>query len=110
MQDAGVVMKVLARIPRLPANGVSAALGAAMHRPAVHDEAQAAPAPVVESPGRRPRGGFPATSTLLLVTIAAVAWLMAGWNDSLRLARSRRPERLASQPPKAAAPTSPVSP
>lgn len=105
-----MVMKVLARIPRLPADGVSAALGHAMRQPAALDEPGAAPASVVESQGRRPRGGFPATSTLLLVAIAVVAWLMAGWNDSLRLARSRRPERLASQPPKAAAPTDPVSP
>jgi hypothetical protein len=30
--------------------------------------------------------------------VAAVVWSLAAWNDSVRLARQQRPERLAARP------------
>lgn len=101
-------MKVLARFPLLPAAAGPDGAVCAEERPAAAGQATLHPAPVVE-PQRRPRRGFPASSTMVLATLAAVAWMLAVWNDSLRLARSRRPERLASQPP-AATPLDTIKP
>jgi hypothetical protein len=101
-------MKVLARIPLLPAVAGPDGAARAEERPAAARQATLHPAPVAE-PKRWPRRAFPASSTMVLVTLAAVVWMLAVWNDSLRMARSRRPERLASQPP-AAAPFDTIKP
>lgn len=103
----GVEMKVLARIPLVQAAaGPEAAVRA--ERRTAPDEAVVARGATAAGPshGRR---SFPAGSTLVLATLAAVAWMLAAWNDALRLARSRRPDRLASQP-RAAAPLDTIKP
>jgi hypothetical protein len=41
---------------------------------------------------------FPGLSVVLLAVVAAVVWSLAAWNDSVRLARQQRPERLAARP------------
>lgn len=48
--------------------------------------------------GRR-RPPFPARSIATLAVIAAIAWTLATWHEQERLARQRRPDRLAVQPP-----------
>ena len=103
-------MKVLARIPLLQAAAEPDGPARAEERPAVAESAVIRPAPGFEPELRRRRHGFPAASTMLLTSLAVVAWILAVWNDSLRLARSRRPERMASQPPSAAAPLDTIKP
>ena len=48
--------------------------------------------------GRR-RPQFPTGSIAGLMAWAAVAWALATWHEQDRLARQRRPDRLAAQPP-----------
>jgi len=50
---------------------------------------------------RAMRPSFPWKSVLTLATVAAVGWGLATWHEQHRLARQRRPARLASEPPSA---------
>ena len=45
-----------------------------------------------------PKAPFPWASVAALVAFAAVAWSLANWNDSHRLARQQSEERLADRP------------
>lgn len=60
------------------------------------------PACLARSPARGGRQSFPGWSVAGLALIAAVAWTLASWHEQERLARQRRPERLARQPPSTA--------
>jgi hypothetical protein len=102
-------MKVLARIPLVQTAAGPEGPARVGDHPATIGKADVRPATAVEA-GRRPqRRSFPAGSTTVLATLAALAWMLAAWNDSLRLARSHRPDRLASQPP-ATAPLTTIKP
>ena len=75
-------METIARIPDLT--------------PATEASVAAAVAPVRD---RIPPSSFPWRSVLALATIAALGWGLATWHEQDRLARQRRPARLASEPP-----------
>jgi hypothetical protein len=92
----GEVMETIARIPHLA--------------PAATEEPTAAPEPAVVRSGipvgaGRRRPPFPAWSVATLAVIAAIAWILATWHEQERLARQRRPARLALEPPATAAET-----
>ena len=83
-------METIARIPHL-----AQALPAEPARP---------PEQSASRPGLRPGAGrrrppFPAWSVATLAVIAGIAWTLATWHEQERLARQRRPARLALQPP-----------
>jgi len=83
--------EAIARIPNLapvPAEGPAAPL-----------EQAAAPRAVLAAGAGRRRPPFPTWSVASLAVIAAIAWTLATWHEQARLARQRRPERLALQPP-----------
>jgi hypothetical protein len=82
-------MDIIARFPRLPP---------------VDHEAVAMPCTPVQRPAPRPRPTFPTMSVAALSAVAAVAWSLAAWHESVRLASQQRPERLALQPTSAAQP------
>jgi hypothetical protein len=87
----GEAMETIARIPNLapvPAEGPAAPLE---HAAATH-------AVIPVGAGRR-RPPFPTWSVASLAVIAAIAWTLATWHEQARLARQRRPDRLALQPP-----------
>lgn len=72
------------------------------HIPDLTDPRPAPPA-AAAPPRARPtaQGGrqpFPAWSVAALAIVAAVVWVLASWHEQERLARQRRPERLARQP------------
>jgi hypothetical protein len=99
----GEAMETIARIPRL-------ALAAAAQPTAAPEEVAPPPQPVVVRPGLpvgagRRRPPFPAWSIATLTVIAAIAWTLATWHEQERLARQRRPARLALQPPATAVET-----
>lgn len=84
-------METIARIPNLApvtAEGPAAAV----------DRAAPARAVIPAGAGRR-RRPFPTRSVATLTVIAAIAWTLATWHEQERLARQRRPDRLAVQPP-----------
>jgi len=84
-------METIARIPNLapvPAEG-----------PAAPREQAAAPHAVIPTGAGRRRPSFPTWSVASLAVIAAIAWTLATWHEQERLARQRRPDRLALQPP-----------
>lgn len=84
-------METIARIPNLapvPAEGPAAPLGQA-----------AAPQAGIPLNAVRRRPPFPTWSVATLAVIAAIAWTLATWHEQERLARQRRPDRLAVQPP-----------
>ena len=83
-------METIARIPHLA--------------PAANEEPTAPAEPAVVRSGipvdvGRRRPPFPAWSVATLAVIAAIAWTLATWHEQERLARQRRPARLALQPP-----------
>lgn len=84
-------METIARIPDLgpsvPAEPAAATEQAPVGRPVIAPGA-----------GRR-RPPFPVWSVATLAVIAAIAWTLATWHEQERLARQRRPDRLAVQPP-----------
>ncbi|MFM8952292.1 MAG: hypothetical protein ACKOOF_04420 [Planctomycetaceae bacterium] len=82
-------MDIIARFPRL--------------RP-LDDEATARPCAPAQRPAPRPRQPFPTVSVAALAVVAAVAWSLAAWHESVRFASQQRPERLALEPPSAALP------
>ena len=89
-------METIARIPHLA--------------PAATEAPTAAPAPAVFRSGipvgaGRRRLPFPAWSVATLAVIAAIAWTLATWHEQERLARQRRPARLALEPPATAVET-----
>jgi len=95
-------MDIIARFPRLPplddvAQGASRPES---HRPPP-GVATPRPQPMQPTAGRR-RPTFPTASVALLATVAAVAWSLAVWHESVRFASQQRPDRLALQPPSGA--------
>lgn len=82
-------MDIIARFPRLP--------------PLDH-EAVALPYTPAQRASPRPRPTFPTMSVAALAAVAAVAWSLAAWHESVRLASQQRPERLALEPPSTALP------
>lgn len=89
-------METIARIPHLA--------------PAVTEEPTAPAEPAVVRSGipvgaGRRRPPFPAWSVATLAVIAAIAWTLATWHEQERLARQRRPARLALEPPATAVET-----
>ena len=89
-------METIARIPHLA--------------PAATEEPTAAPEPAVVRSGipvgaGRRRPPFPSWSVATLAVIAAIAWTLATWHEQERLARQRRPARLALEPPATAVET-----
>ena len=96
-------METIARIPRL-------ATAAAAQPTAAHEEVAPPPQPAVVRSGipvfaGRRRQPFPAWSITTLAVIAAIAWTLATRHEQERLARQRRPARLALQPPATAVET-----
>lgn len=84
-------METIARIPNLapvPAEG-----------PAAPREQAAPPRAGLAAGAGRRRQPFPTWSVASLAVIAAIAWTLATWHEQTRLARQRRPDRLALQPP-----------
>lgn len=81
-------MDIIARFPRLPP---------------LADEAVEMPSEPAKRLSHRP--AFPTMSVTALAAVAAVAWSLAAWHESTRLAGQQRPERLALQPPSASQPT-----
>lgn len=84
-------METIARIPNLgpvPAEG-----------PAAPREQAASPRAAIPAGAGRRRSPFPTWSVATLTVIAAIAWTLATWHEQERLARQRRPDRLALQPP-----------
>jgi hypothetical protein len=97
-------MDIIARFPRLPPldDGVPVASPTASHQ--LPPEA-VTPRPRPMQPAtRRRRPTFPTASVAVLAVVAAVAWSLAAWHESVRLAGQQRPERLALQPPSVAQP------
>lgn len=87
----GEAMETIARIPNLaPVPAESAA--------ASREQAASPRAAIATGAGRR-RPPFPTWSVATLAVIAAIAWTVATWHEQARLARQRRPDRLAVQPP-----------
>lgn len=84
-------METIARIPDL-----ARALPA---EPAVAAEQAATPRAGIPVDAGRRRPPFPTWSVAALSVIAAIAWTLATWHEQERLARQRRPDRLALQPP-----------
>ena len=84
-------METIARIPNLtpvPVDG-----------PTAPRERTAAPRADIPAGAGRRRPPFPTWSVASLAVIAAIAWTFATWHEQARLARQRRPDRLAVQPP-----------
>lgn len=80
-------MDIIARFPRLP--------------PLAGEEVVTPSTPAHRSTPRR-GPTFPTGSVAALAAVAAVAWSLAAWHESTRLAGQQRPERLALQPPSGA--------
>lgn len=101
-------MDIIARFPRLPPADEPAPHRDSAERRTRHD------GPPRRGPGfaagasahRSP--AFPTVSVVTLAAVAAVAWSLAAWHESVRLASQRRPERLALQPASAAQPDTPT--
>ncbi len=102
-------MEIIARFPALPTTPADAGLP----EPAVAVEPKAAPCPAVVTavPAvRRRRHGFPTWSVAALAFVAVVAWSLASWHEQTRLARQRRPDRLARHVPAATPPAETAAP
>lgn len=105
-------MRLLATIPDLgPVLAARAAIGACPEPtttlPVANDPADStgeAPAAgeAVSRPLRTirvtPKASFPWASVAALVAFAMVAWSLASWNETRRLARQQAEERLADRP------------
>lgn len=93
-------MDIIARFPRLPPldDLAPAASHAESHRPAPRTTTCRR----LGGPATRHRPpAFPTVSVAVLAAVAAVAWSLAAWHESVRLASQQRPDRLALQPPSA---------
>ena len=86
----GETMETIARIPDL---------ARAMPVESAAPREQAAVSSGIPLGAGRRRLPFPAQSVATLAVIAAIAWTLANWHEQERLARQRRPERLAAEPP-----------
>lgn len=83
-------METIARIPHLAP--------AATEGPTAPAEPAVVRSVIPVGAGRR-RPRFPAWSVATLAVIAAIVWTLATWHEQERLARQRRPARLALEPP-----------
>ena len=83
-------METIARIPHLAP--------AATEGPTAPAEPAVVRSGIPVGAGRR-RPRFPAWSVATLAVIAAIVWTLATWHEQERLARQRRPARLALEPP-----------
>jgi hypothetical protein len=92
----GEVMETIARIPHLAP--------AATEGPTAPAEPAVVRSGIPVGAGRR-RPRFPAWSVATLAVIAAIVWTLATWHEQERLARQRRPARLALEPPATAVET-----
>ena len=83
-------METIARIPHL-----------AQARPAepAPPSDPAAPHPGLCPGTDRRQPPFPTWSVACLAVVAVIAWTFATWHEQERLARQRRPARIALQPP-----------
>ena len=103
-------MDIIARFPRLPPldDVAPVASHSESHLP---PPAVARPRPRPMQPATsRPRPTFPAASVTVLAAVAAVAWSLAAWHESTRLASQQRPERLALEPPSVTQPAATSTP
>jgi hypothetical protein len=89
-------MDTIARIPDLGRADPTEPTGGVEQAPLCR--AALCRAGITPGSGRR-RPQFPAGSIAGLMALAAVAWALATWHEQDRLARQRRPDRLAAQPP-----------
>jgi len=91
-EEGNPLMDIIARFPRLPTEAVEEAPTSPTHL-----EPLPTPSPTLSRRSVR-QPAFPGLSVVLLAVVAAVVWSLAAWNDSVRLARQQRPERLAARP------------
>lgn len=101
-EEGNPLMDIIARFPRLPTEAVEEAPTSPTHLEPLPTPSPTSCVSVRSGATAKQRSVrqpvFPGLSVVLLAVVAAVVWSLAAWNDSVRLARQQRPERLAARP------------